>query len=275
MDSQSMRRALLLVMVAGSACSTDNTVAPAAQNNGSPNQGGGAPATPALPRIVSLEVTPGTGTAVDLGSTFAFSAVAVRSDSLRIPVQETSFTSLAPGVLAVNGVTGIANAVAPGNAAVVVRGSGLSAIVVVTVLQPSSSGNSAALTVNSFSIIQYAPSVYAPQVNVSASAKTSVTVLDLQFWVSGLPNIPAIGCGGKILAGATSDLNGEVYGDWTFAFGGSSPAASDDAVVVVTFIDGTGATGSVSAHGKIVGGGFPTSYSGGQNGGPCFHGLIP
>jgi len=275
MASQSMCRALLLVMVASSACSTDTAVAPATQSNGSPNQGGGAPPPPTPPRIVSLEVTPSTGTAVDLGSTFTFSAVAVRSDSLRIPIQATNFTTLAPGILEVNGVTGIANAVAPGNAAVVVQGSGLSAVVAITVLQPSSSVNSTALTINSFSLIQYAPSVYAPQVNVSASAKTSVTVLDLQFWVGGLPNIPAIGCGGKILAGTSSDLNGEVYGDWTFTFGGSAPAASDDAVVVVTFIDGTGATGSVSAHGKIVGGGFPASYSGGQNGGPCFHGLVP
>jgi hypothetical protein len=274
MGSQSIRHALLLAMAASAACSTDNSVAPATQSNGSSSPGGSSPAS-APPRIVSLDVTPGTGVAVDLGSTFTFRVFAVRSDSGRVPVQEPSFTSLAPGVLAVNGVTGIASAVGAGNAAVAVRGSGVEAIVVVTVLEPQSLGASAALTVNSFSLIQYGPSTYAPQVNVSASPSTSVTVLNLQFWVSGLPNIPPIGCGGKILAGASSDLNGEVYGDWTFSFGGSAPAASNDPVVVVTFIDGTGATGSVTAHGKIAAGGFPTSYTGGQNGGPCFHGRVP
>lgn len=275
MDSQTVRRALLLATVASVAsvaCSSDTSVAPPSGSNGQPAQGG---TPPSAPRVVTLDVAPKTGVAVDLGSTFTFSAVAVRSDSMRIAAQDLSFNSLAPGILAVNPITGIANAIGSGNAAVLVRGSGLEAVVIVTVLPPSYSGNSTALKVNSFSVVQYAPSAFAPLLNVTAASNTSVTVLDLQFWISGLGSIPSIGCGGNIPAGGTRDLNGEVYGDWTFSIGSSTQPASDDAVAVVTFIDGTGATGSVTAHGKIAAGSMPTTYTGGQNGGPCFHGRVP
>ena len=204
-----------------------------------------------------------------------FNAVVVRSDSSRVVPAELSWMTLAPDILAVNSVTGIATAVGVGTAFVMARSGDLVATVVVTVLAAPSPGSSTALGINSFSVIEYAPLAYAPQVNVTATPGTSVTVLDLYFSIPGLGSIPGWGCGGLIPAGASRDLNGEVYGDFTFAIGSESPPTSDDATVTVTFIDDTGTAGSITSHGKIVVGGMPATYTGGQNGGPCFHGRVP
>ena len=263
-----LRRDLFVLAVVAAACSGEATAPNIRDTSRS------QPARPA-PFLVTLDVTPKSGATVALGSQFTFSAVVIRSDSVRVAPTELGWTTLAPGILAVNSVTGIANAVGVGSATVVAHSDGLELVVVVTVLPPPSPDRSNALSISSFSMIQYAPMVYAPQVNVTAAPGTSVTVLDAYFTIPGLGSIPPLGCGGLIPAGASRELNGEVYGDWLYAIGSESPPTSNDASVTVSFIDDTGATGAITSNGKIVVGGFPSTYTGGQNGGPCFHGRVP
>lgn len=271
MSNRFVPLALLLLMVAAAACGSDPTVAPTPTSSSPP----GTAAPPTSPAIVGLDVTPKSGSAVALGSTFTFSAVFVRADGSRVVPTKSSWNSLKESILAVNSATGIAHAVGAGSTTVIVQADGITSNIVVTVLAPPSPGTSTALNINSFSMIQYGAFSFAPQLNVTASAGTSVTVLDLQFDMPGLGSIPTWGCGGDIPAGATRDINGEVYGDWTYEISSDSPPTSDDATVVVTFIDETGATGTITSRGKIVSGSLPTTYSGGENGGPCYHGYVP
>lgn len=266
-------RHLLFLAIAVAACS-DMTLAPS--HGAPPQSGGNGPA--ATPAVVYLDVAPNSGSTVPLGVSFTFSAVAVRSDNVRIPATSPQWTSLNDAILAVNPATGDARALGVGSTSVVVRANGVSATVVVTVLPPSSPGISSALTVSAFSVVEFDyPSqpgywFYAPQVSVTAAPGISVTVLDLRFSVPGFDPIPSFDCGGAVPAGASRDLNGEVYGDWEFTFdhGGSRPAG-DDVSLVLTFIDDTGATGTITAQGKIVHGALPTTYGGDP--GACFHGI--
>jgi hypothetical protein len=77
---------------------------------------------------------------------------------------------------------------------------------------------------------------------------------------------------GAIAAGTSRDLNGEVYGSWTFTFDwAASRATGEDATAVVTYIDDTGAMGTTTATGPVIHGTDPTTYTGGENGGACFH----
>jgi hypothetical protein len=236
-------------------------------------------AAPTAPRIVSLETFPASGSAVVLGSTFIFHAFVVRSDSSRAPVAAQTWTSSNEAVLTVNPITGLAAAVGVGTALVGVQAGGFSGTIAVTIIPPTpNASGSTALTVNSFSVIEleYASLpghwFYAPQVEVTATG-TSVTVLTLQFNVPGIGENLVIGCGGAIPTGASRDLNGEVYGDWLFTFDREGALATGpDATATVTFIDSTGTTGTITTHGLIARGTLPTTYSGGKNGGPCFHG---
>jgi hypothetical protein len=215
---------------------------------------------------------------VFLGSIFTLRAFLVRSDGSRVEVPKPEWFTPNFSVLAINPATGIAAAVGVGTAVVTVRADGLTASAMLTVEAPTSTANSGALTVNAFSVVEFrygsAPDqpFYAPQLLVTAATSTSVTILTLVFHIPGLDDpIPAIGCGGRILAGATRQLNGEVYGDCTFSLFGQR-ATGEPATAVVTFIDDTGATGTITVRGPIESGGLPGTYTGGENGGPCFHG---
>jgi hypothetical protein len=254
-------------------CASDLPVTPSTNGGWTPL---GTAATE--PRIVALETSPASGTALLLGSTFTFHAVTVRSDSSRMPTAAPTWTTLNEAVLAINPITGVAAAVGVGTALVAVQADGLTATIAVTVIPPTPNPRgSSALTVNSFSVIELEyPSqpnhqYYAPQLNVTAASGMPVTVLTLRFNVPGIGDSLIVGCGGRIPAGASRDLNGEVYGDWLFTFDHDGTAAtSTSATATVTFIDSTGATGSITTQGLIVSGTFPTTY--GSNSGPCFHG---
>jgi hypothetical protein len=215
---------------------------------------------------------------VFLGSIFTLRAFLVRNDGSRIEVPKPEWFTPNFSVLAINPVTGIAAAVGVGTAVVTVRADGFTASATLTVEAPPSITRSGALTVNAFSVVEFRyPSAtgqpfYAPQLLVTAADSTSVTILTLVFHIPGLDDpIPSIGCGGHILAGATRQLNGEVYGDWTFSISGQR-ATGEPATAVVTFIDDTGALGTITVRGPIESGGLPGTYTGGENGGPCFHG---
>jgi hypothetical protein len=146
---------------------------------------------------------------------------------VRVEVPKPEWFTPNFSVLAINPATAIAAAVGVGTAVVTVRADGLTASAMLTVEAPTSTANSGALTVNAFSVVEFrygsAPDqpFYAPQLLVTAATSTSVTILTLVFHIPGLDDpIPAIGCGGRILAGATRQLNGEVYGDCTFSLFG-------------------------------------------------------
>ena len=263
-----------MLAVAIAACSSDVAVAP--RRGGAPKSGGSGPAVP--PVVVALDITPQSGSTVALGSSFTLSVVAVRSDGARLAAANPEWSSLDPTIVTVNSVTGSASAVGVGSTSVTVRAGGVAAVAIMTVLPPPSAGSSTALTISAFSVVEYDyPSrtgywLYAPQVTVTASAAMPVTVLDLQFSMPGFDPIPSFSCGGYVPAGASRDLNGEVYGDWSFSIehGGSQPNG-DDAALVLTFIDSNGATGTITTQGKIVRGALPTTY--GSDTGACFHGI--
>lgn len=235
------------------------------------------PTVPAAAAIDSVSIAlPRT---VALGSIFTLRAFLVRSDGSRIEVPHADWFTANLSVLAINPVTGIAAAVGAGIAVVSVRAEGFTASATLTVEAPSIA-KSGALTINAFSVVEFeydtAPgqTFYAPKLLVTAGASTSVTVLTLDFHIPGLDDpIPTIGCGGRVLAGLTRQLNGEVYGDWTFSmYDTGQRATREPATAVVTFIDDTGAAGTITVRGPIESGGLPGAYSGGENGGPCFHG---
>lgn len=112
--------ALIFVSVA---CSSDTS--------GSPTSPAGASASP--PSVVSLEVTPQSGSTVFLGASITFTAVAVRRDGLRVPPTALSWTSLDPTILAVDAITGKANALREGSVTVLARADGLSTPIIVNV----------------------------------------------------------------------------------------------------------------------------------------------
>jgi hypothetical protein len=210
-----------------------------------------------------------------LASELSFSAYTVMSDSSRIPVRAL-WNSTDEGVLALNGSIGNAIAVGPGQVAVMANVDKLRAFAFVTVPYPKGDGTSNALVVESYSLIEYQEAsaglwVYAPQMRVRAATGRKVTVLAMRFLIPDLGNLATFGCGAS-LTDASRDLFGEVYGDWLLQIGGIAQPARDPGTVTITFIDDAGLTGTRVVSGSIVRGSGPTTYSGGQNGGACFHG---
>lgn len=241
------------------------------------------------PSVVAVSLVPA-DTTVMLGSAFALRALKHFSDGhseAMLPPWSTQsgsplFSSSSNMVLAVNTVTGAANAVGPGTVQVSVRvDGGLSASGYVTVLPAPGGDTSSALRIVDFRMVEFTyvslPSqfFYAPQVSVMTTG-LNVTVLTIVLDVPGIGRPPTIGCGGLIAPGAARDLNGEVYGDYTFTVDSPGKAATGaPATVILTFIDAEGNAGTVSASGPIVRGNLPTTYTGGGNGGACFHGYVP
>lgn len=111
------------LILASVACSGDTSVSP------TPPIGGQDAASP----IVSLDVTPQSGSTVAQGISFTFVAVAVLSDGRRVPASAMTWTSLDPTVLAVDPVTGKANALREGSVTVLARADGLSISIIVNV----------------------------------------------------------------------------------------------------------------------------------------------
>ncbi|HSQ32334.1 MAG TPA: hypothetical protein VLN49_20905 [Gemmatimonadaceae bacterium] len=111
------------LILASVACSSDTWV--------SPTSPGSAPTS--APSVVSLDVTPQSGSTVALGTSFTFTAVAVRNDGRRVPATALSWTSLDPTILAVDPVTGRANALREGSVTVLAQADGVSKSIIVNV----------------------------------------------------------------------------------------------------------------------------------------------
>jgi hypothetical protein len=96
-------------------------------------------------------------------------------------------------------------------------------------------------------------------------------VLTLSVLIPGLGGASPFSCGANI--GETPrELNGEVYGDWTFEIDGAGRASAGEASLALTFVDDLGTMSTIELRGPIESGSLPTTYSGGANGGACFHG---
>jgi hypothetical protein len=138
-------------------------------------------------------------------------------------------------------------------------------------------GGSAALTINEFTMLEIGgpgSGHYAPQVRVSAPPGRVITVLVVSFSIPGIGAFPPWSCNGRVSGSTPQELNGEVYGSWTLELGATGVPTGDPAVVV-TFVDDNRNTGVITLEGRIVEGSFPLTYTGGENGGPCFHGYRP
>lgn len=273
--------ASLAALVLFASCSGDGPSAP--QQKGPP-----PPPPPPVATFVRYAITPDAQT-YRLGEEFRVRLVRVMSDSTRVPVL-TSLDLLgdptAPlvifqtndAILALHPYTGIAVAIAPGGAVVEARIDNVTLARAEITVTPPNGVVSGALVVHDFWMVEFqyptAPDhwFYAPQMTLSAAPGRTVTLLTVRFSVPGLHGSVSWSCGGSL--GAESRLlNGEVYGDWTFTMDSPGYRASNDVpTATVTFVDDTGATGSATLNGTVVQGTLPTTYSGGRNGGPCFHG---
>jgi len=261
------RSALVLFAAAMLACS-DGGTPPVSL---SPTTAKEAPSA----RAVRLIIAPDSVT-LTLSTTVSFAAYEVMSDSSRVSVVPQWFSSNNE-ILALNPANAHGVAVGAGYATVTARFDNLVAVAPVIVIASSKVASADALVIDSFSMLEYGSptsgqSAYAPQMRARAPADHRVSVLVMRFAIPGLGNIPAFGCGAN-LADVPRDLFGEVYGDWLLEIGGAAQQASGtSATVTITFVDESGATGTRTVSGPIVHGGLPTSYSGGPNGGACFHG---
>jgi uncharacterized protein YjdB len=111
------------LILASIACSSDTSA--------STTSPGSAPTN--IPSVVSLDVTPPSGSTVAPGTSFTFTAVAVHSDGRRVPATALSWTSLDATVLAVDPVTGKANALREGSVTVLAHADGLAISIIVNV----------------------------------------------------------------------------------------------------------------------------------------------
>jgi ribosomal protein S28E/S33 len=181
-------------------------------------------------------------------------------------------------VLAVNAATGYAVAVAAGRVGVIASINNMKVVAFLTVLGPESVGQSDVLVIESFSMLEFQyPSAldrwfYAPQMRAHAAPGRRVSVLVMRFTIPGLDNAPAFGCGANLMENPR-DLFGEVYGDWLLTIDETGRRATGDvATVTITYVDDTGMAGTRVVAGPVVPGTLPATYTGGGNGGACFHG---
>ena len=266
-----LRRSAVALMCGWALGCIDTTAAPSDGARPEPQ----SPSNPA-PTVVRLAITPDSASLL-LSSGFQFTAYEVLSDSSRLPANVT-WTSSNDQVLTINSATGYAVAVGAGYAGVVAKVDGLSAAAVVTIIGPTSVGTSDALVVDSFSMIEFQyPSApgrwfYAPQMRARASQGRSASILVLKFSIPGLGSPPPFGCGAAMSV-TPRDLFGEVYGDWLLSIDQTGQRATGTAATAtISFLDDRGTEGTRIVTGPIVQGSLPTTYSGGANGGACFHG---
>ena len=190
-----------------------------------------------------------------------------------------NWSSSNPSVLTID-TRGSASAVGVGQATISATMEGFSASHTISVI-PAPSGTSAALVVEAFSMIEfhypYFPDYwfYAPQLRVHAATGRAVTMLSVGFTIPGLGLIPSWECRVALRPTVSSELNGEVYGDWTFTISDRARATADDVTATIVFIDERGVVATQTVHGRIVAGDLPDTYTGGNNGGACFQGYRP
>jgi hypothetical protein len=241
--------------------------------------GSGSPAVPTTtkpaPSAVRLVIVPDSAV-IALGSGFSLAAYQIMTDSSRVPVVPAWSSN--ESVVIINAANGYAVAVGPGHATVLARLGQVTASALVTVPSPTTSALSDALVIDSFSMIEFQyPSepgrwFYAPQMRARAAANRRASVLTFKFAIPGLGAPPPFGCGAS-LTDASRDLFGEVYGDWLLEIDDAGHRATGEtATATITFIDDAGNAGTRAVSGPIVRGTLPASYTGGQNGGACFHG---
>jgi hypothetical protein len=236
-----------------------------------------ATSTSATPSVVSLVVSPDTiqlkiGDGVTLGASY------VMSNGARVPAT-VQWRSGNDEIVSLNPANGYLAGVGPGQTVISAVSGSLIAFASVTVAGPSTVGSSDALIIESFSMIafqyQSQPNqwYYAPEIRARAAPGHSAIVGTLKFSVPGLDDpIPAFACDAT-LSGTARELNGEVYGDWMMSvFGQGHQATGGDATATITFVDDAGVLATRVIHGPVVQGGLPSTYTGGQNGGACFHG---
>jgi hypothetical protein len=231
---------------------------------------------------VALEIS---ASQIRIGEVVILRAQKVMSNGSRIQIpngpsftgdRPPEFLSTRSSVVAVNPVTGNAVGVSAGSTEVRVTYGGFTARGVISVREPVVFG-STALTINDFTLQEIdgpGSGYYAPQVRVSAPPGRALTVLVVSFSIPGIGAFPPWSCGGAIVGSEPQELNGEVYGSWTLEMSGTG-VVTGDPTVTVTFLDDTGIAGVASLQGRIVQGSFPLTFTGGENGGPCYHGYRP
>lgn len=223
-----------------------------------------------------------------LGDQFTLRLVKVMSDGSRIPVATrldapndptapvVHWIASNPALIALGAFTGQAVAVGSGEVVVQARLNDVAVASTSFTISPASDASSGALVINDFWVIEFTyppPSAgdwnYAPQFRVSAKAGRTVTVLRLEVSIPGLGKAPPFSCGAQVGA-ASRDLNGELYGDYSFSMGESGKRATGAATAIVTFVDDAGVTGTVTVQGEIVQGTLPVY--GTFKPGACYHG---
>lgn len=192
------------------------------------------------------------------------------SDGTVVPVLPT-WSSSNPMVLTTD-ANGIVTAISVGQAIVTATVGSRYASRAIIIIQPST-GTSDALIVEEFSMIefQYPGSTdwqYAPQIRVRAATDRSVTILSIGFSIPGLDPIPSVSCTAPVPA-LSSELNGDVFGEWSFFISASERATSEEVLAIITYVDDGIVTATKTVKGLIVAGGLPT----GGNGGVCHRGF--
>lgn len=234
------------------------------------------PVPPVQPTVIALEISPWNAT-ITLGREQLFAASKRMSDGSAIPVS-ASWVSTDPAVATMS-ASGSAVAVGIGQANIFASVDGLTAMGSISVKRPASTGTSDALIVEEFTMleIQSEPGQgsYAPQLRVRAAAGRAVTMLLVDFMIPGLGAAPPWNCVAAIPSTASSELNGEVYGDWQFMIGGAGRVSGIQARADLTFVDESGKVATTSVYGAIIPGSMPSTYTGGNLGGACFAGYRP
>lgn len=255
--------------------STESPNAPASSGNVTH----ATPPAPPPAQSGSLVIAPNP-MVVTQGDTVHVGATLVRSDGTSIPMI-TAWASSDSQIVAVDSKAGQLFAGRVGQATITasVDSPSMAAEASVVVLARPNPRPDDALIVQQFYMTEYQyPSqpghwYYAPQLRVVAAPGRTADIGLLALSVPGLPDpIPPFACNAHITT-AARDLNGEVYGDWTMSVDSpGSRATGADGTAKVTYTDDAGVTRTITITGPIVSGSLPTTYSGGSNGGACFHG---
>jgi len=221
---------------------------------------------------VGLSIVP-TNIEIALGTRLLPYALKLMSDSSRVPVTAKWRTSDFR-IVDVNPFTGSALALAPGRVALIAEADGFVAVASITVPPPTAVGQSDALIVESFSVIEFQyPSssdwAYAPQIRARAAPGRTATVITMQFTLPGVgpPTTTWIACGAR-LTESPRELNGDAESDLGFSFTGQQ-ATEAAATATISFVDDAGMLSTRIIRGSIVRGSLPSR---GGDPGACFPG---
>jgi len=120
-----------------------------------------------------------------------------------------------------------------------------------------------------FSVVEYPDGVawsYAPQLVVTLDGTGGDAVFDRAVIV--IPGVGSFGAcwqDGRLAQGSTTEMFGEVYGDWWYVLTSSTPATGPIATATINYTDVNGQHWSVVLHGRIVPGGPPNYGAGGAH----------